>query len=237
MSVRDFTVEQAAALAPGDGHYRAFVGPTYRYDLIGAQQFALLYLLGLRETHRLLDFGCGSLRLGRMAIPYLLEGRYFGIEPEAWLIEDGFARELGEDARRVKAPRFDHNTDYRTDVFGTPFDYIIAQSIFSHTGEAASRRALQSFKGSLAPGGLIVVNWMVGEEQPQFDPDTSDWVYPECVTFRPERIERIAAEAGLAIRACPWWHPGLSWYVLGHSEADLPDPAFLASLALQPLSR
>lgn len=237
MSVRDFTVEQAAALAPGDGHYRAFVGPTYRYDLIGAQQFALLYLLGLRETHRLLDFGCGSLRLGRMAIPYLLEGRYFGIEPEPWLIEDGFARELGEDARRVKAPRFDHNTEYRTDVFGTQFDYIIAQSIFSHTGEAASRRALESFRDSLAPGGLIVVNWMVGEEQPQFDPDTSDWVYPECVTFRPERIERIAAEAGLAVRACPWWHPGLSWYVLGHSEADLPPPEFLASLALQPLSR
>ena len=82
MDVRNYTVEQAAALAPGDQHYRAFVGPTYRYDLIGAQQFALLYLLGLRETHRLLDFGCGSLRLGRMAIPYLLEGHYFGIEPE-----------------------------------------------------------------------------------------------------------------------------------------------------------
>jgi len=82
VDVRNYTVEQAAALAPGDQHYRAFVGPTYRYDLIGAQQFALLYLLGLRETHRLLDFGCGSLRLGRMAIPYLLEGHYFGIEPE-----------------------------------------------------------------------------------------------------------------------------------------------------------
>ena len=36
MSVRDYTVEQAAALMPGDAHYRAFVGPTYRYDLIGA---------------------------------------------------------------------------------------------------------------------------------------------------------------------------------------------------------
>ena len=137
----------------------------------------------------------------------------------------------------MKASRFDHNTEYRTDVFDTRFNHIIAQSIFSHTGEAALRRALDSFRRSLAPGGLIVVNWMVGEEQPQFDPDTADWVYPECVTFRPERIERIAAEAGLAIRACPWWHPGLSWYVLAHSEAELPDAAFLASLALQPLSR
>jgi len=137
----------------------------------------------------------------------------------------------------VKASRFDHNTEYRTDVFDTRFNHIIAQSIFSHTGEAALRRALDSFRRSLAPGGLIVVNWAVGPEQPQFDPDTADWVYPECVNFAPERIARIAAEAGLAIRACPWWHPGLSWYVLAHSEAELPDAAFLASLALQPLSR
>jgi SAM-dependent methyltransferase len=237
MSVRDFTVEQAAALAPGDHHYRAFVGPTYRYDLIGAQQFGLLYLLGLRETHRLLDFGCGSLRLGRLAIPYLLKGRYFGIEPEAWLVDDGFDRELGRDALALKEPRFDHNADYRADVFGTAFDYIIAQSIFSHTGEAASRRALTAFKGSLAPGGLIVVNWMVGPEAEPFHPDTSEWVYPGCVTFSPERIERIAAEAGLAVRPCPWWHPGLNWYVLAHSEAELPDSGFLAPLALQPLSR
>ena len=38
--------------------------------------------LSVRET-------C-SLRLGRMAIPYLSAGKYFGIEPEAWLIADGF---------------------------------------------------------------------------------------------------------------------------------------------------
>lgn len=52
---------------PGDGHYRTFVGPTYRCDLIRARQFALLCLPGLRDAHRLLDFGSGSLRLGRMA--------------------------------------------------------------------------------------------------------------------------------------------------------------------------
>ena len=48
----------------------------------GARPFKLLYPPEPREIHRLLDFGCGSLRLGRMAIPYLLEGHYFGIEPE-----------------------------------------------------------------------------------------------------------------------------------------------------------
>lgn len=74
--------DDAHELEAGDRHYRAFVGPLDRYDLLGAGQMALLYLLGLREHHRVLDFGCGSLRLGRLLIPYLRPGRYFGIEPE-----------------------------------------------------------------------------------------------------------------------------------------------------------
>ena len=46
MNVRDFSNEQALELAPGAGHYRSFVGPAYRYDLLGGSQFSLLFLLG-----------------------------------------------------------------------------------------------------------------------------------------------------------------------------------------------
>lgn len=60
--------------------YRSYVGPADQYDLIGAAQFALLYALGLREYHRLLDIGCGSLRAGRMLISYLNSGGYTGVE-------------------------------------------------------------------------------------------------------------------------------------------------------------
>lgn len=238
MSDRDLSNAEALNLPAGAGHYRSFVGPSYRYDLIGGSQFALLFLLGLREHHRLLDFGCGSLRLGRMAIPYLQPGRYFGVEPEAWLIEDGLKRESGEDLVRVKQPRFDHNTEYRTDVFGERFDFIIAQSIFSHTGETATRDALASFAGTLSDTGLIVANWLVGEETGQFPPEQCDWVYPECVPFEQGRIERLAGEAGLAVRRCPFPHAGgLTWFVMARNEAALPSAEALAPFAVAPLER
>lgn len=68
---------------PGRGDqqedYRSYVGPADQYDLIGAAQFALLYALGLREHHRLLDVGCGSLRAGRMLISYQNPGGYTGV--------------------------------------------------------------------------------------------------------------------------------------------------------------
>ena len=58
-------------------NHRAFVGPREHYDIVGAMQFTLLYFLGLREHHYLLDIGCGSLRAGRFFIMYLKPGHYF----------------------------------------------------------------------------------------------------------------------------------------------------------------
>jgi hypothetical protein len=56
--------------------YRSYVGPSDEYDIMGATQFNLLTSLGLRENHTLLDFGCGSLRAGRLFITYLTKSRY-----------------------------------------------------------------------------------------------------------------------------------------------------------------
>jgi SAM-dependent methyltransferase len=214
--------------------YRAFVGQPQRYDVAGASQFALLFLLGLREHHRLLDFGCGSLRLGRLAIPYLQPDRYFGVEPEARLVDEGFRHELGESARALKRPRFDHNLDYRADVFGERFDFIIAQSVFSHAGAGPTARALRSFADALAPGGLIVANWLLGPETRGASVESADWVYPECVEFEPGRIVRLAAEAGLATTGCPWPHPALHWFVMARRGEDLPSRAQLAALRVGP---
>ncbi|MGH7086029.1 MAG: hypothetical protein ACREFN_13675, partial [Acetobacteraceae bacterium] len=63
-AARDLSDADARALGPGAAHYTAFVGPPDEYDLMGATQFRLLTALGLRDHHRLLDFGCGSLRAG-----------------------------------------------------------------------------------------------------------------------------------------------------------------------------
>jgi len=93
-------------LKPGDSHYRAYVGPPEDYDLIAAMTFNLLTTLGLRQHHSLIDIGCGSLRIGRLLIPYLNEGNYFGLEPNEWLVDEGIKRELGEALVRIKRPTF-----------------------------------------------------------------------------------------------------------------------------------
>ena len=79
----------------GDHHYRAYIGPPDEYELVSAMSFGLLTVCGLRQHHKLLDIGCGSLRLGRLLIPYLNAENYIGLEPNKWLIDDGIRNEVG----------------------------------------------------------------------------------------------------------------------------------------------
>src|SRR5437868_14897345 len=100
----DLTQESlGVGLKPGDAHYRAYVGPPEDYDLIAAMTFNLLTTLGLRQHHSLLDVGCGSLRIGRLLIPYLNCGKYFGVETNNWLVEAGIEHELGKDVEIGRA--------------------------------------------------------------------------------------------------------------------------------------
>lgn len=127
-AVRFQDFEAAAHLPAGAGHYRAFVGPPDRFDFMGATQFALLFTLGLRDHNRVLDFGCGSLRLGRLLIPFLRPARYYGIDPNRWLIADAIDRELGHSIIQIKQPSFAYNGDFSCDVFkeNDKFEFVVA---------------------------------------------------------------------------------------------------------------
>lgn len=213
-------------LKPGDDNYMAYVGPPMQYDFMGATQFRLLCSLGLRANHCLLDFGCGSLRAGRLFISYLNEQRYFGIEPNKWLIEDAVNHQVGQDMVRIKKPQFNYNSDFLTDVFSVRFDFIIAQSVFSHAGSDLISTALRNFKESLKPDGLIAATFVKGIA----DSQENGWVYPNCVNYRSSTIKRFAKEAGLFITCIPWYNPRQSWYILARDRKRLPNNAMMGHL-------
>lgn len=201
-------------LRPGDRHYRAFVGPPERYDLMAANQFCLLVSLGMREHHRLLDVGCGSLRGGRLFLPYLLPGNYHGIEPEKWLVHEGIEAELGRDIIRVKKPRFDHNPDFNFGVFGREFDYIVAQSIFSHAAPAQVRTCIAEARKVMGPESVFVANFLPGTS----DHQGSAWTYPRNVTYTYEFMVEAARSAALVALPLEWPTPRLQWLLFGVEE-------------------
>ena len=195
-------------LKPGDPQYRAYVGPPQDYDLIAAMTFNLLTTLGLRQYHSLLDVGCGSLRVGRLLIPYLNRGKYVGVEPNEWLVAEGITRELGETLVQIKRPTFVFSDS--PDTIGkakTAFDFALAQSIFSHCGLDLIKGWLSAISRSLAKDGALVATFLIGKEEAA----KTGWIYPECVNYRPVTFERAAEEVNLRFEILDWKHPRQTW--------------------------
>jgi SAM-dependent methyltransferase/glycosyltransferase involved in cell wall biosynthesis len=207
----------AAELRPGDDHYRAYVGRAENYDRMSAMQFGLLTMLGLRDGHRMLDLGCGSLRGGRLFIPYLQPGNYFGIEPNKWLVDGAIRDELGSELIALKKPRFAHNDDFNLETFSTDFDFMLAQSIFSHTGITQLRRCLQSASRVLKPDGLFVATIVERHEDQYVD----EWVYPGLNQFSWATVTSICAEYGLSVCKLDWPHRLQTWIGISRSPERL----------------
>ena len=204
-------------LKPGDAHYRAYVGPPEDYDLIAAMTFNLLTTLGLRQYHSLLDVGCGSLRIGRLLIPYLNRGKYFGVEPNEWLVQEGIKRELGEALLEIKRPTFFFSDSPEAIAQAkVPFHFAVAQSIFSHCGLDLIKKWLSAISRSLAEDGALVATFLPGEE----DSPTKGWVYPECVNYRPATMRQAAADAGLRFELLDWKHPRQTWALFAAPTFD-----------------
>ena len=202
-------------LQAGDKHYKAYVGPPLKYDLLGALQFTLLTACGLRAEHRLCDIGCGSLRGGKMLIPYLNTGNYFGLEPNEWLVKEGIKKELGLGLVDLKKTSFTHNFNFDLNAFSGSFDFLIAQSIFSHTTANQVTQCLTSAKAKMKPHSLFLATFVEGEE----DYQGQEWVYPGCVEFKPKTIKRMAQEKGLVATRTNWPHPNnQTWYLIHFAE-------------------
>jgi SAM-dependent methyltransferase len=207
-------------------NYNDYVGPAKEYDFMGASQFRLLCTLGLRSQHKLLDFGCGSLRAGRLFLPYLDEGCYYGVEPNKWLIEDAIKFQVGEDLLRIKKPCFSYNDKFSLAEFETDFDFILAQSVLTHTRTNLVNLCLQNFAQHLKPDGLIVATFMEGDS----DMEGDGWEYPLCVTIRPATIKKLAQDAGLVGISIPWFRPRQTWYVFAKNQDRLPTQAMFPYL-------
>ena len=181
---------------PGDHNWKDFVGLASRWDMQAAHQFTLLVKQGLRGHHKLCDVGCGSLRGGRLFIPYLGGGCYFGVEPEAWLLGEGLLHHVGAQLLAQRSPMFiTDRWDFPLQEFGTQFDYVLAQSIFTHAAPEQVKQCLRNAAECLAPDGQILANWQEGPT----DSEVEEWQYPHCISYTHSFMREAGKEAGLKL--------------------------------------
>ena len=175
----------------GSMWHRRFVGAkdNERWQAMGLAQMQLLREHGMDHRSRLLDVGCGSLRLGVHAIPWLMPHHYIGVDISERLVRTGIKRELS----RVRGWQFHKPRFVITDCFDLEdierVDYAIAQSVFTHLGTRSIERCLQSVMPKV--GGCFLASFNRGNDEPVADP-----VYPDMSTFSIASFERLARRVG-----------------------------------------
>ncbi len=153
------------------GHYNG--GPAHDFEIVGRHTFQTLVADGLLPSHRVLDFGCGSLRNGYWLMRYLDSGNYYGIEPVEKGVKAGLKHLIGPELEAFKKPTFRFSTDNDIGAFGVPFDYVVARSIMSHTCPGMLHQMLSTFASSSPNGTMFVSYWR--HDLPKIAPRWQVW--------------------------------------------------------------
>jgi len=197
-----------------DPEHRKWIGRDW--GLIGAHQLSLLVLMGMRDHHTLLDIGCGSFRGGRFLMMYLERGHYFGIEPEAWLVDAGIKFEVTQGLLDLKEPCIYLNADADFSWFKLEFDYLLAHSILFHADLNWIRKCFQEVKKVMKPDGMFLANVKFSSA----DDVGVEWNYPTDRKYKRETLEKIINDAGLRMEVLDVRHPhggGQNWIKVMHT--------------------
>ena len=127
--------------------------PSQRYLELAEGHLEYLKQHGLKPESRMLDYGCGILRLGLVAIPYLVNGTYVGIDISAGRLERGrqLLRKSGIKDEHYKLHEV--NDCSLKEVAGQQFDFVWAKSVFTHMPTSDIETMLIALKPRLAAGG------------------------------------------------------------------------------------
>jgi ubiquinone/menaquinone biosynthesis C-methylase UbiE len=205
---------QLSAEEISTGEHREFVGGLWEH--LGALQLGFLVGRGLRPSMRLLDLGCGCLRGGIHFVRYLDPGNYFGMDVNESLLVAGW-NELEEAGLRDRLPQGNllANGSFEAWRFGVDFDFVLAQSVFTHLPTDWLRDCLGELARCMKSGGQFYTtyfecpaDWPVG--QPHTYAPHGGTTYPDHDPFhyRIDDLRRCAEGLPWRLEVLGGWgHP------------------------------
>jgi hypothetical protein len=106
---------------------------------------AALLAEGLTPEDHLLDIGCGALRLGHQAVPFLKLGHYWGTDASLALMQHGRAVELA-DPDRLPPGNLVEDADFAFPGIPDTITLAIAFAVFTHLPDPLPAQALGNLR-------------------------------------------------------------------------------------------
>jgi SAM-dependent methyltransferase len=153
-----------------------FLGvPVETFELGGRRHLITLLNEGLSPESKILDIGCGCLRIAYWLARFLDAGCYYGIEPARQRVEYGLRYLFTPEEIEQKRPLFDFNPDFDSSVFGVRFDFFLAVSIWTHACKRQIEATLDSFLRDSKPSSVFLTTYFPAES-PADDYQGDRWV-------------------------------------------------------------
>jgi hypothetical protein len=87
------------------GQAHPAIGPAAKAARGEREMIKVLLQHGLQRHHTFIDYGCGSLRLGRPLVQFLQPGKFWGLDIAQEFLDQGI-RYIGPDLNRRRRPNF-----------------------------------------------------------------------------------------------------------------------------------
>ncbi|MDF1748825.1 MAG: class I SAM-dependent methyltransferase [Alphaproteobacteria bacterium] len=146
---------------------------------------------GMMPASKVLEYGCGILRVGLHLVPYLEDNKYVAADISDLRVEKGvrILKEQGIDPSRYSTVIL---TDATAKELGDDqFDFIMAHDVFAHMPLDECESCLVSLKKYLAKDGQLLVTFDVSDK-PTSTNAKDYW-------FTQDQIARIAAAANFLV--------------------------------------
>lgn len=167
-----YQAEDQLRQAVHEGRHRHVIGGFW--EELGVLQFEFLKMHGLQPQHRLLDVGCGSGRLAVKVVPYLQPQCYYGMDISSALLSAAHREiELVGCGNKVTCRSLHATPDFTPSADMPPFDFGIAQSVFTHLPLGFLPLALKALRHSFEPRGRLFATFFVappGTQDLQHEP-------------------------------------------------------------------
>lgn len=153
-----------------------FLGvPLETFEQAGREQMIALLGERLNPESKVLEIGCGCLRIAYWLVRFLDPGCYHGIEPASQRVEYGLRYLFTPEELALKEPRFDFNSRFDSSVFGERFDFFLARSIWTHASKVQIEATLDSFVRDSISSSVFLTSYLLARS-PEEDYLGDHWV-------------------------------------------------------------